>query len=168
MSPFWTTRNSRLKNVHQDLAFTKQRELRLEPGFHRGGRWENTLNAPGSSPVSGKTINPGDTVDVSIDLKSPATVGTYRTNFKLRSDGGEIFGIGNKNNPFWAQINVVVATGLTFDFNNRASQAKWTSGTGTTTEHELTFGGDVADPNGTATIAMALYWKTRAPRGRFC
>jgi hypothetical protein len=127
---------------------------------------KNTLNAPGSSPVSGKTINPGDTVDISVDLTAPGTVGTYRTNFKLRSDTGEIFGIGNRNNPFWAQINVVVATGLTFDFNNRASQAKWTSGTGNNTEHDLTFGGDVADPNGTATIADGVVLENKTTSGK--
>jgi hypothetical protein len=127
---------------------------------------QNPLSAPGSSLLTSKNILPGETVDVSVNLKAPDTVGTYRTNFKLRSDGGEVFGIGSGNKAFWAQIEVIVATGLTYDFNTRASEATWTSGTGKDKENDLTYGGDVADPNGTATVVDGVVLENKNTSGK--
>jgi hypothetical protein len=127
---------------------------------------KNTLNAPDSSAFTSKTIQPGETVDVSVDLRAPDLAGTYRTNFKLRSDGGEVFGIGSQNKPFWAQIDVVVAAGVTFDFNSRAKDAKWVSGTDNTIENDLTYGGATDDPNGTATVADGVKMETGATSGK--
>lgn len=127
---------------------------------------QNPLSAPGSSLLTRKNILPGETVDVSVNLKAPDTVGTYRTNFKLRSDGGEVFGIGSGNKAFWAQIEVVVATGLTYDFNVKAAEATWTSGTGKNKENDLTFGGDVADPNGTATVVEGVVLENKNTSGK--
>ncbi len=120
----------------------------------------NPLGAPASSPISGTTIQPGETVDISVEMKAPDTVGTYRTNFQLRSDTGENFG------KIWTQIAVVSATGLTYDFNKQSSAATWTSGTGNNKENDLSFGGDVADPNGTATIADGIVMETKATSGK--
>jgi len=127
---------------------------------------KNTLNAPDAVLFTSKTIQPGETVDISVDLRAPDLVGTYRTNFKLRSDGGEVFGIGNQNKPFWAQIDVVVATGVTFDFNSRSKDAKWVSGTDDNVENDLTYGGSSDDPNGTAMVADGLKLETGATSGK--
>jgi hypothetical protein len=93
-------------------------------------------------------------------MTAPDSVGTFRTNFQLRSDTGESFG------KIWAQIAVITATGLTYDFNTKSSNATWTSGTGSEKEHDLTFNGDVADPNGTATIADKIMMENKATSGK--
>lgn len=52
-------------------------------------------------------IAPGQTVDLSVELIAPASTGTYRGNWMLRNDKGEIFGLGSAaNKPFWVQITV--------------------------------------------------------------
>jgi hypothetical protein len=127
---------------------------------------KNTLNAPDAVLFTGTTIQPGETVDVSVDLRAPDLAGTYRTNFKLRSDGGEVFGIGNQNKPFWAQIDVVVAAGVTFDFNSRSKDAKWVSGTDDNVENDLTYGGATDDPNGTATVADGVKMENGGTSGK--
>ena len=126
----------------------------------------NTLNAPAVSPITNKTVPPGGTIDVAVNLKAPDLVGTYRTNFKLRSGSGEVFGMGEKNKPFWAQIEVVVASGLVYDFITKAPQANWFSGTGKKVETELTFGGDDLDPNGVAKIVNEVKLENNATSGK--
>jgi hypothetical protein len=127
---------------------------------------QNPLGAPPSSPFPNKTVAPGQTVDLSVNMTAPAVVGTYRTNFKLRSDGGEKFGVGNQNKPFWAQIEVVVASGLTFDFNTNGAAAVWTSGTGSTKEYDLKFGGDPADAYGAAAVVEGVKLENGTTSGK--
>jgi len=53
-------------------------------------------------------VEPGETVDVSVDMQAPASPGTYKGYWKLRSDTGQTFGIGDEaNEPFWVEIRVV-------------------------------------------------------------
>ena len=52
-------------------------------------------------------VNPGDTVDVSIDLTAPYAYGTYQSNWKLRSPSGNVFGTSNsENDAIWVKIVV--------------------------------------------------------------
>jgi hypothetical protein len=54
------------------------------------------------------TVNPGSSVDVSIQLKAPAAAGTYQGFYFLEGPNG-VFGIGNQNNlPIWVKIKVAV------------------------------------------------------------
>jgi hypothetical protein len=58
-------------------------------------------------PLAGSTA-PGSNVDVSITLKAPGSMGTYRGDWQLRSASGASFGTGsNSNQPFFVQIKVV-------------------------------------------------------------
>jgi hypothetical protein len=58
-------------------------------------------------PLTGSTA-PGNSVDISVSLKSPGTVGTYQGNWKLRNPGGTSFGTGtNGDQEFYVLINVV-------------------------------------------------------------
>jgi hypothetical protein len=58
-------------------------------------------------PLTG-TIAPGNSLDVSVSLKAPGTVGTYKGNWELRNPGGVNFGTGtNASQPFYVLINVV-------------------------------------------------------------
>ncbi len=54
-----------------------------------------------------RTVTPGQTVDVSVDLVAPTTEGTYQGNFMLQTSSGKDFGIGNSaNSAFWVKIIV--------------------------------------------------------------
>lgn len=58
-------------------------------------------------------VAPGQTEDVSITLTSPATPGTYRSNWQLSDAAGTVFGInGAIEDAFWVQI--VVEEGAEF------------------------------------------------------
>jgi hypothetical protein len=112
---------------------------------------QDSMNAANSTPLI-EDVAPGDSVDLTVDLTTPDTVGTYRTNFLLRSGDGEVFGTGTQNKPFYVIIDVIVAQGITFDFNTESPNADWYSGTGNNLETELIFGGADDDPNGVAKI----------------
>jgi len=51
------------------------------------------------------TVAPGQTVDLTVTLKAPATAGTYQGFWKLQNAAGARFGIGaNANVAFWVKI----------------------------------------------------------------
>jgi hypothetical protein len=123
------------------------------------------MGAPAATPLP-RNVAPGESVDVSVTLTAPNDGGTYRSDFKLRNASNVVFGLGDGNKPFWAQIKVPVATGLLFDFIAMASQAEWSSGVGDASGSPLTFGGAVDDPNGTAKILDQVKLETGAKSGR--
>jgi len=52
-------------------------------------------------------INPGDTVDLSVNLVAPTGAGTYQGNWKLSNETGTLFGTGPfADQPFWVKIVV--------------------------------------------------------------
>jgi len=52
-------------------------------------------------------VNPGQTIDVTVDMIAPEVAGSYQSNWKLRNQAGNLFGIGpNGGSPFWAKITV--------------------------------------------------------------
>ncbi len=70
--------------------------------FHSG----NSMGGAASVALPA-TIAPGQTVDVSVSLKSPADTGTYTGYWMLKSDSGAIFGLGTKaDKAFWVVIKV--------------------------------------------------------------
>lgn len=75
------------------------------------------MGEPAASPLPG-SVAPGATVDVSVNMKSPAEDGKYATDFLLRSDTGIIFGTGaSMMAPIFVSIEVVklqVMPGLDF------------------------------------------------------
>ena len=57
--------------------------------------------------VLGQVVPPGSTLDLSVEMKAPATPGTYQSNWKLQNNSGQSFGIGpSGNSPFWVRIIV--------------------------------------------------------------
>ncbi|MBI4928788.1 MAG: hypothetical protein HY835_13545 [Anaerolineae bacterium] len=55
-----------------------------------------------------RLVNPGESVDLSVDMIAPARSGVYQSNWKLRDAKGDLFGIGPGGGaPFWARIEVV-------------------------------------------------------------
>jgi hypothetical protein len=53
-------------------------------------------------------VLPGQSVDVTVDMEAPFEAGSYQSNWKLRDQQGNLFGIGpNGGAPFWAKIEVI-------------------------------------------------------------
>jgi len=82
----------------------------------------------------GKTVRPGETVNVQVALVAPGEPGRYRGDWMLADPDGEVFGLGQRaDNPFFVQIRVVeaapVTEGVVYSFVNNYCQAEWESGT---------------------------------------
>ncbi len=55
-----------------------------------------------------KEVQPGETVEISVDMVAPTRPGSYQSNWKLRNANGALFGIGpGADSPFWVRITVV-------------------------------------------------------------
>jgi hypothetical protein len=71
------------------------------------------FDAPSSVRLDG-TVDPGETVDLSVDMKAPDTPGNYISYWKLKNASGVLFGIGpSGGSAFWVKINVVTQTTTT-------------------------------------------------------
>ncbi|MEW6400999.1 MAG: CAP domain-containing protein [Chloroflexota bacterium] len=67
---------------------------------------EERLGAPISLPLS--VTYPGQTVDISMTLSAPSTLGPHRANFVIKNPGGLIMKIDN-DSRLWVIINVTAA-----------------------------------------------------------
>jgi hypothetical protein len=57
-------------------------------------------------PLS-KDVQPGEIVEIAVDMKAPMSAGTYQSNWKICDSTGACFGIGPKGDyPFWTKIQV--------------------------------------------------------------
>ena len=55
-----------------------------------------------------RTIEPGESIDITVDMYTPNKPGIYQSYWKLRDPNGELFGFGpNAEAPFWARIEVI-------------------------------------------------------------
>lgn len=124
----------------------------------------DAMGSPASSPLTDAPVAPGESVEVSVQLTAPETPGTYRSEFKLSTGLGEVFGLKD-DKTFWAQIQVVTQTGLTFDFVARASSADWSAGVPSDLS-DIAFGGDDDDPNGVAKIKDRVTLETGMTSGK--
>jgi len=105
------------------------------------------MGAPASVALP-STVEPGKTVDISVDMTAPANAGHYIGYWKLKSKQGTIFGIGyNANKAWWIEISVTggTTTGVVYDFVAKAGEATWSSGAG-----GLSFPGTDGDAKGFA------------------
>ncbi len=56
-----------------------------------------------------RAVQPGESVDLSVDMKAPQKPGSFQSNWKLSNPQGGLFGIGPGGGaPFWVRIQVVV------------------------------------------------------------
>lgn len=126
------TKTWRLKN-DGTCTWTTSYSLIFDSGEVMGGSAAVAL--PGS-------VAPGQSIDISVNLKAPATAGKYKGFWKLRNASGATFGIGaNANVAFWVEIEVgnptvtVTSTNaaalVIYDFANNYCAASWVSGAGT-------------------------------------
>jgi hypothetical protein len=101
------------------------------------------MGAPASLAIP-TTVNPGQTVDITVDMTSPANAGHYFGYWKFKSNSGGNFGIGSSaNKSFWVEIRVGSSSGTGYDFTANAASATWSSGAGA-----LTFPGTDGNANG--------------------
>ncbi|MBK9209931.1 MAG: hypothetical protein IPL71_17215 [Anaerolineales bacterium] len=103
------------------------------------------MGAPASSALP-TTVNPGQTVDITVDMTAPSAAGHYFGYYKFKSATGGVFGIGTTaNKSFWVEINVTSSSGTGYDFTANAASAAWSGGAGA-----LTFPGADGNANGFA------------------
>lgn len=79
-------------------------------------------------------VAPGETIDLAMNFTAPIFEGSYRGNWQIRNDNGEIFGTtGTANRPFFVDIKVKApaVSGTAYDFVANTCSAQWTSGAGT-------------------------------------
>lgn len=103
------------------------------------------MGAPASFNLPA-TIPPGQTIDISLELTSPAASGTYRANFKLRNPSGIVFGTGSSSSaPFYVEIKVTapVSTDGGYSMVDNYCAAEWSSAAGS-----LSCPGKEGDNNG--------------------
>lgn len=73
----------------------------------------NSLNAIQTYPLP-QEVEPGEVIDVTVDMEAPQKPGVYQSNWMLSDAEGGLFGIGpNGDAPFWAKIEVVAAVTAT-------------------------------------------------------
>ena len=121
------TKTWRLKNVGS-CTWTSDYSLVFQSGDSMGGPVSKNLNT---------TVAPGQTVDISVDLVAPNDKGTYQGFWRLRSNDGIVFGLGeNASTSFWVTIDVVELMSTPdpnqpLDFAASYCSATWSSSTRT-------------------------------------
>ncbi len=66
----------------------------------------NTLNAPASVNLP-QNVAPGQTIDISVNMKAPDTAKDYESYWKMQNASGTPFGLGTKGDKFfWVKIKV--------------------------------------------------------------
>lgn len=88
------------------------------------------MSAPSTVNLGGN-VNPGETIDVSVNMVSPSQEGHYRGYWKLRNASGVLFGIGTQaTTSFWVDINVAGPSYTFYDFSTQACDAVWLNNDG--------------------------------------
>jgi hypothetical protein len=88
----------RLKNVG-NCTWTRLYTVSFFSGNSLGAQYTQYLQQP---------VNPGDIVDLTVDMVAPDRIGVYQSNWMLSDPGGALFGIGPHGDaPFWVRIEVV-------------------------------------------------------------
>lgn len=88
----------RLENIGS-CTWTRQYAVTFFSGNSLSAQYTQYLQQP---------IEPGDVVDVTVDMVAPQTVGLYQSNWMLSDPDGQLFGIGPHGDaPFWVRIGVV-------------------------------------------------------------
>lgn len=79
----------------------------------------DAMGAPAVVDFPSTTVAPNQTVNVSIDFTAPGTPGNYVSDWMLRSDTGEVFGLGSDaDGTFFVDINVLAPLSYKISVNN--------------------------------------------------
>ncbi len=92
----------------------------------------NRMNGSVASNLPANTnVNPGQTVDISVNLSAPVSEGSHRGYWMLRNPSGVVFGLGKTaKDPFYVDIKVVGGMTKIFDFATNYCSADWRSDAG--------------------------------------
>jgi hypothetical protein len=74
----------------------------------------DAMGGQATTQITSGTVDPGQSVEVELDLTAPASPGTYRGTYKIRNSGGQTF----TPNGFWVEIQVVAALSYDLTFKN--------------------------------------------------
>lgn len=109
----------RLKNIGSE-RWTKDYALVFISGARMGAAKVNSLP---------RAVDPGETIDLSVDMAAPLESGKYTGYWGLRNENGVIFGIGpDAEDYFWVQIRVQKElTRQAYDFDAAYCEAGWRS-----------------------------------------
>jgi hypothetical protein len=78
-------------------------------------------------PFSGN-VNPGQTVDISVDLTAPDQTGVYSEGWVIRNSSGILFGVGSDGSvPLWVKIQVNEKTKVAYELVSILCAANWIS-----------------------------------------
>lgn len=117
-TPF--TKTWRLKNIGT-CTWTTDYHLVFDSG--------NGMNGPTSQRLPG-SVAPGQTIDISVNLKAPGEPGQFTGYWKLRNAANAVFGLGPQNSAFYVEIKVTAASPSAsgYDFAGNYCLAQWTGG----------------------------------------
>lgn len=65
-----------------------------------------------------EVVSPGEEVDITLFLKAPASNGNFTSHWKLQSEWGGQFGVGQYDQPFYVQVNVNDASNPNYTVTN--------------------------------------------------
>ena len=118
-------------NLARDATFTKAWRLlntgtcSWTPSYALVFVGGDSMGGPAVVALSGN-VNPGQTIDVSVNLTSPGKDGHYRGYWKLRNASNALFGIGqNGDTAFWVDIIVKGPAYAALDFVAKYCSADW-------------------------------------------
>lgn len=112
----------RLKNIGS-CTWTRNYDLVYVSGDRMTGDHVTPLSA---------SIQPGQMIDISIELTAPIDTGKHSGYWALRNATGTIFGIGEKaKDPFWVVVRVEKPKTIVFNLADDYCEASWRSAAGT-------------------------------------
>ncbi len=83
------------------------------------------MQAPSNAALEGR-VNPGQSVDISVEMTAPSRSDSYQGYWKLRNGLGTLFGIGAKaQDAFWVRIRVAGQSYASYDFVSNYCEADW-------------------------------------------
>jgi hypothetical protein len=83
------------------------------------------MHAPVSVGMPGN-VNPGQTIDLSVEMSAPDNNGDYQGYWRLRNAAGALFGIGAQaQGAFWVKIRVAGPAYTAYDFARNYCDAAW-------------------------------------------
>jgi hypothetical protein len=88
----------------------------------------DAMSAPVAIALPG-TVNPGQTVDIPVNMISPFADGRYKGYFKLRNASGVLFGVGTQaSTAFWVDVRVSGQNYVAYDLAANLCDAEWNNG----------------------------------------
>ena len=110
------TKTWRLQNIGT-CKWTREYAMVYQSGELMGADKVNLLE---------DTIEPGETVDMSITFTAPSAEGIHTSYWKMRNQNGGIFGTGtDASEAFWVKIKVANPSGVAYNFSNHVCDADW-------------------------------------------